>query len=48
MVKSLTIGDKALLDRNLPKMSPEEKEALTAKMLKNCTQVKNSQSSLTR
>lgn len=43
MAKSLTIGDKALLDRELAKMSPEEKGAIAAKMLKNCTQVKNSQ-----
>lgn len=35
MAKSLTIGDKALLDRNLAKMSSEEKEALATKMLKN-------------
>ena len=40
----LTIGEKALLDRELGKMTSEEKDALAAKMLKNCDgQVKNSQ-----
>lgn len=40
----LTIGEKALLDRELGKMTSEEKGALAAKILKNCDdQVKNSQ-----